>query len=83
MVDAHLVSTTESFAVCLALLRWEIGMTIFIAVVDIGTAVITVIPACTFDTVVKTLATKHVEFIGNRIPSAGPWRRCDGATHEM
>jgi hypothetical protein len=84
MVDANLVSATESLAICLALFGWEVGMTILIAVVDVGPAVITVISACTFDAVMETLATKRVKFIGNGIPrTRDRTRRCYRATHEM
>ena len=79
-----LISATETFAVSLALTPWKSGVAILVTVVNIGTAVILVISARTFDTVMEALAAKRVEFTGEIIPSTRDWRRpSNWAVHKV
>ena len=57
VVHGDLVSATESFAVSFALTARQIGMAVFVAIIYIGTTVISVILLCALDPILESLAT--------------------------
>ncbi len=75
MLDGDLVSTAESFAVGFALLCGQVRISILLAVLYIGPAVIVEVFAGSFDTILKSLTSQLIKFIWRRVP------RTVGSTH--
>ncbi len=70
VIHANMISTAESFAVSLVLLRRKMRMTIFVAIVDIGPTMILEVPIGADNAILKSLAAQSVEFIRRSIPGA-------------
>lgn len=70
VVDAHLVAATEAFAIGLALLGGQMGMTVFLPIIYIGAAMVIEVLARAFDPIPEALPANPVEFIGSRVPGA-------------
>jgi len=75
VVDADLIAATEAFAIGFPLLHRQMRMAVFVPVVDIGAAVILIISSGAFKSIMETLTTERVEFVGSRVPGAHYARR--------
>src|SRR5579872_1472871 len=63
------IAPTESVAIGVAHLPWDMRVTIFVPILYVGSTVIIEIAASAVDAVVKSLALKFIEFLGRGIPS--------------
>jgi hypothetical protein len=73
VVDAGLVSASEAVPVGFAVLRRQVRVAIFIAILNIGTTMIIKVLAGSFNSVKETLTVKLIELIWRSIPR--PLRR--------
>jgi ABC-type cobalamin transport system permease subunit len=62
------IAPTESVAIGVAHLPWDMGVPIFVAILHVGSTVVIEIAASAFDAVVKSLTLKFIEFLRRNVP---------------
>lgn len=68
VIHRYFVATTKTIAVVGLGAVWNMGMTILIAVIDVGPAMIVVVLTCAFDTIMKTLALDVAKLLRRTVP---------------
>src|SRR3979490_1580984 len=68
MVPGCLISTTEDFAEVCPCAFGNVRMTVFITIVDVGTAMVVVVLTSTFDSIVISLPFDIAKFLRWRVP---------------
>src|ERR1700744_3990918 len=79
VIHAGLIATAEAFLVIGFRAGRDVRMAIFIAVVDVGTAVIVVVLSGAFDSVVIALLLNVTKFFRWRVPSGFLSKCCSGS----
>jgi len=80
VVHRPFIAATKSFAIVFARTSFDVGMPVFFTVVHVGSAMLVVVPACTFDSIVIALALHFAKFGGWNVPTTSilviaRWRR--------
>ena len=68
VIHCYFVATAKTIAVISLGAVWNMRMTILIAIIDVRSAMIVVILACAFDTIMKTLALDVAKLLRRIVP---------------
>lgn len=68
MSHGPVVAAAEAIAISLTRLGWKMRVAVFVAIVDVGGAVVFIVTSCAFKAVVKALALNVIELVGEGIP---------------